>query len=167
MSTLDQNFPTMTPLAAALRGQEDATNESVHPGYFCALPTEMKAQIFGSIRLRSDKRTVCLVSREWKAVMVPMLWESGSSSFETTSGKGLTALLLLQIGMIPHIKLIHLRKNDDKRTWHSTIESTLRLLFGALPRGSLLYFTSELKLPAAAFFDLLQLQPNLETLRTR
>jgi len=59
---------------------------------FHALPAELKVNVFAFIRTKADKKLTCLVSKEWRALMAPMLWESSDSMFMPTH-EGLNTLL--------------------------------------------------------------------------
>jgi len=99
--------------------------------------------------------------------MAPMLWDLFSSSLELTPEKKLSVLLNPQNGVLSHVKELRLRNSAIPKDWQRTIETTLKFLIGALPRGSLRCFSSGYKVPAAVLIHLLQLHPNLGSLQTQ
>jgi hypothetical protein len=136
---------------------------------FSNLPTEMKVNVFAFIRTKLDQRAVCLVSREWRALMVPMLWEALTSTFQPTPSKSMAALLQPQSGILPHVKRVNVKsgRSPTAAVCESNIQATLRCLFTALPKQALHTFTSDLTLPASLLVQLLQSQPQLRYLSPR
>jgi hypothetical protein len=149
--------------------QKPAAMQTPSDSPFCNLPTEMKVNVFAFIRTKTDKRVVCLVSREWRALMVPMLWETLASTFRPTPSKSLAALLQPHSGILPHVKRVHVRSGNSPiaAVCDSNVKATLQCLSTALPKQALRSFTSDLTLPASLLVQLLQSQPQLRNLSTR
>ena len=73
---------------------------------FSDLPTEMKAAVFAYIRPNRYRRAVCLVSREFRDVMGPLLWKTLRLRAATTLPGDLASLLSADNGVIAHVRFI-------------------------------------------------------------
>jgi hypothetical protein len=133
------------------------------------LPTELKDNIFAFIRTKADKRTVCLVNKEWNALMAPSLWEILESTFEPSPARSLDVLLQPKSGILPHVIQIYVRRgiSGGRTGWHESLEATSTSLIDAIPKNSLLAFKSFATLPALVLVRLLESQQRLETLDTK
>jgi hypothetical protein len=81
------------------------------------------------VRLKAHQRNVSLVSRAWKDIMYPLMWETFSNDMCSTSTKTLETLLHPDSGILRHVKELDLEFAVD-----ATTENNLRLLITALPR---------------------------------
>jgi hypothetical protein len=136
---------------------------------FSALPTELKANVFAFIRTRLDQRAVCLVNKEWRVIMAPLLWETLASTFQPTSAMSLIALLQRNSGILSHVR--QLRVCSDMSTLRTdcdwSTEAVLRSIISALPKNSLASFSSSMMLSASTFMHLLQSHQRLRKIITQ
>jgi hypothetical protein len=132
---------------------------------FRGLPTELKDHIFAFIRMKVDQRSVCLVNREWNALMAPSFWEILETTLEPTPSRSLTVLLQPQNRILSNVKHILVRKGPVRKAgWNESIEATLLSLITVLPENSLRFFGSHYLLPPSCLLHLLQSQQRLERL---
>ncbi|KAF2826088.1 hypothetical protein CC86DRAFT_406388 [Ophiobolus disseminans] len=156
----------------------DSNSTRIHPimtelsptTFFNDLPTEMKITIFTFVRTMADKRAVCLVSREWRRLMPPMLWDVFVPTFQPLPTGSLTALLQSGSNILPHIKRIHVRviaPSGTEKVHDPSVEASLKFIIGALPKNVLQRFTSDMSFSTSFFMHLLQSQQQWQTFNLR
>jgi hypothetical protein len=94
----------------------------------------MKANVFAYIRKKSYQAAVCLVSREWKDFMAPMLWEEIELEPETSPIR-LATILKPRNGTTPHIRRIFVLYSyvGMGSQCPPAFETVIQLFIGALP----------------------------------
>ena len=133
---------------------------------FSNLPTEMKLNVFAFIRNDSDQANVCLVSREWRSLMAPILWETLIISTDTLCSDQLATLLHPNNGVLRNVRHLHMASSDstDITACEPRLEALMQLLIGALPKNSLLALTSLQAISVPLLLNALQCQQTLEEL---
>jgi hypothetical protein len=110
------------------------------------------------VRLKVDQRNVALVSRAWKDIMYPLMWEEFNTDMRTSSGKSLATLLHPQSEVLRHIRTINLLDGID-----SLAEQHFQLLLSALPPSLLRDLDTESPLSSFTLKLLLQTQRSIES----
>jgi hypothetical protein len=135
---------------------------------FSNLPTEMKATIFGYVRQNDHRKSACLVSRGWRDIMAPILWERFTLRIGTTLPGELSCLLNPDNGVLAYVYSIDIRTDLGclkEIDMNSSFGVAFKLIIGALPRNRL----SSIRLYTAINTDtllfLLQSQQALRTLQ--
>jgi hypothetical protein len=135
---------------------------------FSDLPTEMKATIFGYLQRNDHKKSACLVSRSWRDVMAPILWEHLTLRVATTLPWELACLLNPNDGVLAHVRSIDIRPGlDDPEEFelNSEFGIAFRLIFGALQKNCLSTLRFYIDISMTTLLSVLQSQQALETLR--
>ncbi|CAN9226194.1 hypothetical protein CC77DRAFT_1100163 [Alternaria alternata] len=135
---------------------------------FSDLPTEMKATIFGYLRQNDHKKSACLVSRGWRDIMAPILWEHLTLEIATTLPGELACLLNPNDGVLAHVRSIDIRPGlDDPEEFelNSEFGIAFRLIFGALQKNCLSTLRFYIDISMTTLLSVLQSQQALETLR--
>ncbi|OWY56808.1 hypothetical protein AALT_g10759 [Alternaria alternata] len=135
---------------------------------FSDLPTEMKATIFGYLRQNDHKTSACLVSRGWRDIMAPILWEHLTLEIATTLPGELACLLNPNDGVLAHVRSIDIRPGlDDPEEFelNSEFGIAFRLIFGALQKNCLSTLRFYIDISMTTLLSVLQSQQALETLR--
>jgi hypothetical protein len=133
---------------------------------FSSLPTEMKANIFAFIRQDPHRAIMCVVSREWRDIMAPTLWESLKVKTTTASSDKLVPLLQPQNGILPHIRALYVTCDLEEcgANPRPEFEVIVQLIVSALPRNKLRRCTSNPATSINLFLHILQCQQQLEVL---
>ncbi|KAG9194997.1 hypothetical protein G6011_00117 [Alternaria panax] len=137
---------------------------------FSDLPTEMKANVFGYLRQNHDKRAVCLVSRTWKDIMAPMLWEVFKLRAASSLPGDLAYLLSPSNGVLAHVRTLSIHTDPGCINVFDTFPDfriAVQLIIGALPRNCLSNVRFEFSIGMPILLGLLQSQQALETLQLR
>jgi hypothetical protein len=74
------------------------------PTNFSDFPVEMIGNIFAYIRLKADMGQTCLVSRAWRDIMAPMMWETFVTDVRPTGTKMMATLLHPNSGISRHVR---------------------------------------------------------------
>ncbi|CAI9631116.1 unnamed protein product [Alternaria burnsii] len=134
---------------------------------FSDLPTEMKATIFGYLQRNDHKKSACLVSRSWRNMMAPILWEHLTLRVATTLPGELACLLNPNDGVLAHVRSIDIRPGLDgleKFELNSEFGIAFRLIFGALQKNCLSTLRFYIDISMTTLLSVLQSQQALETL---
>ncbi|KAI4651116.1 uncharacterized protein J4E79_009313 [Alternaria viburni] len=120
-------------------------------------------QIFDEcIRQKKDQGVVCLVSRSWRELMAPILWEKLEFSLGdhqgSSPGRSLTTLLDPNSGILPHVRNLCFADFTDEDA-----ENRLESLILALPRDKLRVFQAYGDMQHELFLQLLRSQTKLES----
>jgi hypothetical protein len=137
---------------------------------FSDLPTEMKATVFAYIRQNTHRSAVCLVSRQCRDVMRPILWKTLYLKAATKSPGQLACLLSPDNGVLAHVRYIDIladAKSDSVLNSSPEFGAAVELIIGALKRDCLLGITFGTELDMSTVLNILQFQQSLQTLRFR
>ncbi|KAI4645487.1 uncharacterized protein J4E78_009399 [Alternaria triticimaculans] len=128
---------------------------------FSDLPTELIVNVFAFIRQKKDQGIVCLVSRSWRELMAPILWEKLEFNLGdhqgSSPGRSLTTLLDPNSGILPHVRNLCFADFTDEDA-----ENRLESLILALPRDKLRIFQAYGDMQHEVFLQLLRSQTKLE-----
>ncbi|KAI4908040.1 uncharacterized protein J4E92_010986 [Alternaria infectoria] len=129
---------------------------------FSDLPTELVVNVFAFIRQKKDQGVVCLVSRSWRELMAPILWEKLELSLGdhqgSSPGRSLTTLLDPNSGILPHVRNLCFEDFTDEDS-----NNRLESLILALPRDKLRIFQAYGgDMQHEVFLQLLRSQTKLE-----
>ena len=137
---------------------------------FSDLPTEMKAAVFAYIRQNRHRRAVCLVSREFRDVMSPLLWKTLKLREATTLPGDLASLLSADNRVLAHVRIIDIyteMKGDVDFDPNSEFGLVVRLIIGALTKNCLTGIIIGIRIKMSIVLSLLQNQQSLEVLWLR
>jgi hypothetical protein len=137
---------------------------------FSDLPTEMKATIFGYLQRNDHKKSACLVSRSWRDVMAPILWEHLTLRVATTLPWELACLLNPNDGVLAHVRSIDILEGLDGTAeveMDSEFGVAFQFIFGALQKNCLSTLRFYIHISMTTLLRVLQPQQALKTLRLR
>ncbi|CAN9382410.1 unnamed protein product [Alternaria alternata] len=137
---------------------------------FSDLPTEIKATVFGYLRRNIHKRSACLVSRGWRDIMAPILWEHLTLRIATTLPGELACLLNPNNGVLTHVRSIDIFAGLDGTAefeMDSKFGVAFQLIFGALQNNCLSKLRFYIHISITTLLRVLQSQQALKTLRLR
>lgn len=136
---------------------------------FSILPTEMKTNVFAFILRNKDSARACLVSREWRSLMAPLLWETLTVYTDSGTSEKLAILLHPHNGVLPHVRFIRIDDHthtDESNEYRRDAEVVVLSILAALPRNMLRGFHSCQSIGVTLFLQLLQCQQTMEKLTT-
>ncbi|CAN9358381.1 unnamed protein product [Alternaria alternata] len=137
---------------------------------FSDLPTEMKATIFGYLQRNDHKKSACLVSRSWRDIMAPILWEHLTLRVAPTLPGELACLLNPNDGVLTHVRSIDIRAGLDGTAefeMDSEFGIAFQFIFGALQKNCLPTLKFHIDINMTTLLKVLQPQQALKTLRLR
>jgi hypothetical protein len=113
-------------------------------------------------------KTCSLVSRTWRNVIAPLMWETFSTDLQALpSSKQFSALIHPESGILPHVRTLNvLHEKDGELKTDDETNNRLRLLIAAIPRERLRGFKCPHLVPLHTMQLLLQCHRSLESLWT-
>ncbi|RYN45992.1 hypothetical protein AA0114_g8636 [Alternaria tenuissima] len=128
---------------------------------FADLPTEMVVNVFKFVRQRPDQGAVCLVSRLWRKIMAPVMWEKLETNLRESGSRSLGTLLKADSNILPHVRELKI----CSVTFGHDMEDRLKLLIAALPRDKLRTIHCTYYIKDLTFQQLLLSQRKLESIQ--
>jgi hypothetical protein len=131
-----------------------------------SLPTELKMNVFAYVLRPTDQANICLVSREFRSMMGPLLWEKLTLNVRMATFDRVLTLLHPSNGVLRNVRHLYVSDTLEMTVGKcsSSLETILQLFIGALPREVLRSFVSGLVISGPVILQLLMCQRTITTL---
>ncbi|CAN9381737.1 unnamed protein product [Alternaria alternata] len=127
------------------------------PATFSDLPPEMVSNVFAFVRQQADQGAICLVSRVWRDLMAPMMWEKLKMNLSTASPRSIATLLHPCSDILSHVRDLNIYGTKEG-------EDYLRLVIAAIPRDRVRTFWTHFSPETLTLHLLLLSQRKIEDL---
>ncbi|KAF2640521.1 hypothetical protein P280DRAFT_480057 [Massarina eburnea CBS 473.64] len=134
-------------------------------GRIVSLPPEMWENVFKHVRSGRNRKSICLVSRTWRAFMMPIMWEKFCTNLQETETRKIVNLVNPNNGNLPYVRhlSIFLSKRVILEEW-ADMCAVLRLLVTTIPNNRLQTFVTNIDVSSQDLILILQTHQTLEKL---